>query len=100
MPEFYNRFRGRNDLMDYAKVRRGLAVTQGFAHCRPLGPALLGGCDWAGDAGPGWTSALGLNLWPSSSLCGDTCPLRRPRGGSPHLFPEQDFILCTWVTQV
>ena len=28
MPEFYNRFQGRNDLMEYAKVRPDSAITR------------------------------------------------------------------------
>lgn len=35
MPEFYNRFQGRNDLMEYAKVRPDSAITPALVHCPP-----------------------------------------------------------------
>lgn len=42
MPEFYNRFKGRNDLMDYAKVKLGL-------HHHPWpSPAALPVCSYWG----------------------------------------------------
>lgn len=36
MPEFYTRFRGRSDLMEYAKVRGARAATLVIARCPPL----------------------------------------------------------------
>ena len=35
MPEFYNRFQGRNDLMEYAKVRPDSTITPALVNCPP-----------------------------------------------------------------
>lgn len=43
MPEFYNRFQGRNDLMEYAKVWRRLPKHPKPLPAAPRGIALLRG---------------------------------------------------------
>ena len=59
MPEFYNRFQGRNDLMEYAKVRPDSAIT------RPSSTAPPGTSLQRLKAGAG-IHAWGLNVSPGA----------------------------------
>lgn len=59
MPEFYNRFQGRNDLMEYAKVRPDSTITPALVNCPP-GTSLQRLKDGAG------THAWGPNLSPGA----------------------------------
>lgn len=63
MPEFYNRFQGRNDLMEYAKVWPEPTITLALAQCPP-GTALQGGCLGQRHGAGTDTHAWKLNLCP------------------------------------
>ena len=84
MPEFYNRFQGRNDLMEYAKVRPDSAITPALVHCPlqacPSRGSRLGLVPVPGDQ----TSAL----VPSPSTCSLGQP-HRTNWSSPGLSISQ-----------
>ena len=81
MPEFYNRFQGRNDLMEYAKVWPDPTITPTLAQCPP-GTALQGGCLGQRHEAGTDTHAWRLNLCPGYyPPPRNTCSLGRLRRG-------------------
>lgn len=88
MPEFYNRFQGRNDLMEYAKVWLRLPKHPQPLPAAPRGLALLRGrldkSHQAGGRSPFWGN--GRRGWGGDT---ESLPmLTPPTAAQWHLFPE------------